>query len=314
MTTSEFKYDVAFSFLAEDEDLAISINDLVQDRLSTFIYSMKQKELAGTDGEKTFNCVFGSEARIVFVLYRKGWGETSWTRIEETAIRNRAFEEGYDFVVFAPLDKTSSVPKWLPRTQIWVGLNRWGIEGAASVIEARVQEAGGEPKEETAEDRVARISKDIDAEKEKKAFLSSLAGAKTAKEEISNLFSELKKGVASSNDKLHIESGGKECAICGEKFSVFIYWSQPYDNSLDSSALYLCLYEGSVSIHRGSLSPFEKPKKLKEIEFQFDLSRSRSPIWREAKGTKRAYTTMELTKVALTMLLNKALESEKRKK
>jgi hypothetical protein len=314
MTTSDFKYDVAFSFLAEDEDWATSINDLVKERLSTFIYFEKQKELAGTDGEKTFNRVFGSEARIVFVLYRKGWGGTPWTRIEETAIRNRAFEKGYDFVIFAPLDKTSSLPEWLPKTQIWFGFDRWGIEGAASVIEARVQEAGGKPREETAEDRVARISKEIEAEKERKAFLDSYDGVKAANEEVSNIFSELEKVVAGVPDKLSIVSGGRECAIYGERFSIYLNWSQSYSNTLESSALYLSLFDGPVSIRGKSSFPFKKPTRLEDIEFQFVLSRSGRPMWREARGSKKEYSTAEFVKLALTMLLNKVLESKKHKK
>jgi hypothetical protein len=68
MNPAEFKYDVAFSFLAQNEDLATKINELLQDRLRTFIYSRRQGELAGTDGEQTFNRVFGSEARMAFTL------------------------------------------------------------------------------------------------------------------------------------------------------------------------------------------------------------------------------------------------------
>ena len=41
MENQKFKYDVAFSFLADDEKLAIQINDLIQDRLET---SKKAKE------------------------------------------------------------------------------------------------------------------------------------------------------------------------------------------------------------------------------------------------------------------------------
>jgi len=98
MDNDTYEYEVAFSFLNEDEELAFRINDLIQDRVKTFIYSRQQEKIAGTDGEETFNQVFGSEARIVVVLYRENWGKTPWTRIEETAIRNRAYEKGYDFV------------------------------------------------------------------------------------------------------------------------------------------------------------------------------------------------------------------------
>src|SRR3990172_9377256 len=157
MDEKEYKYDVAFSFLEEDEALAKELNDLLQDRVRTFLYSKKQDEIAGTDGEKIFNEVFGVQSRLVVVLYRKGWGQTPWTRIEETAIRNRAYEDGYDFVKFVPLDDPPTVPKWLPRTQLWVGFKRWGVVGTASVIEARIEELGGEPHEETVQERAARL-------------------------------------------------------------------------------------------------------------------------------------------------------------
>ena len=74
MTTDDYRFDIAFSFLAEDEPLAQELSDALQDRLEVFIYSKKQEELAGTDGEETFNRVFGCEARTVAVLYRENWG------------------------------------------------------------------------------------------------------------------------------------------------------------------------------------------------------------------------------------------------
>ncbi len=159
MSNEKYKYNVAFSFLAKDESLATQINDLLQDRLQTFLYSKRQEEVAGTDGEKTFNAVFSEQARLVVVLYRNGWGESPWTRMEQTAIRNRAFDKGYEFVIFIPLEDSPSVPKWLPRTQLWMGLERWGVNGAAGVIEARVQELGGAPAVESVEDRAKRLER-----------------------------------------------------------------------------------------------------------------------------------------------------------
>ncbi|MER9236229.1 hypothetical protein NKI56_29970 [Mesorhizobium sp. M0622] len=43
--------------------------------LKTFIYSERQKELAGTDGQTTFSEVYGKKARIVVILYRTEWGK-----------------------------------------------------------------------------------------------------------------------------------------------------------------------------------------------------------------------------------------------
>lgn len=70
MSEKDYKYDVAFSFLQQDEELAMKLSQLLAGRLSTFVYSRKQGEVAGSDGEQRFNKVFGEEARVVVVLYR----------------------------------------------------------------------------------------------------------------------------------------------------------------------------------------------------------------------------------------------------
>lgn len=315
MTTTEYKYDVAFSFLADDEDIATNINDIIKDRLTTFIYSERQKELAGTDGEKTFSRIFGSEARIVFVLYRKGWGETSWTRIEETAIRNRCFDEGYDFVLFAPLEKNLELPRWLPKNRIWLGLDRWGIEGAASVIESRVQEAGGIPKEETVENRISRLKNEIDAEKDRKQFLDSPEGVKFANDEVNKLFGFLEQAIkntsgSKSSVSLTISVDRRECAIYGEGFSVRFKWQLLYSNALSDSVLYLDLFDGYI----GDSFTFEKPERIEDLEFQFDITKSKAPIWRKRRNLTQAYSSENLSKLALTLLLDKILETKRKQK
>jgi hypothetical protein len=36
MTVTDYEFDVAFSFVKDDEPVATELNDLIQDRLSTF--------------------------------------------------------------------------------------------------------------------------------------------------------------------------------------------------------------------------------------------------------------------------------------
>src|SRR3990167_7183007 len=117
---TDFKYDVAFSFLAEDEELAQRLADIVNEQYEVFLYSERQKELAGKDGEQEFNAVFSKQARMVGVFYRGQWGKTAWTRIEETAIKGRTFDAGYDFTLFIPLDDPKSVPPWLPKNRLYL--------------------------------------------------------------------------------------------------------------------------------------------------------------------------------------------------
>ena len=156
---SEFKFDVAISFQGTDESLAAEIADLLQDRFRTFSYSKRQDILAGIDGEERFGEVFSAEARIVIVLCRLEWGQTPFTRVEETAIRNRAFNEGYDFSLFVPTTDPPFTPKWLPRTRLYFGLPRFGVTGLASVVERLIEERGGTPRPESVDDRAARFQR-----------------------------------------------------------------------------------------------------------------------------------------------------------
>ena len=140
----EYKYDVAISFLQEDEQLAIEIADRLGDTVAVdvFVYSKRQNDLAGKDGLEAFSGVFGEQARIVVVVHREQWGQTPWTRVEETAIKNRGLEEGWDFLLLIRLDMSAPIPKWLPKTRIWLGFDKYGINGAASAIEALVHSRG----------------------------------------------------------------------------------------------------------------------------------------------------------------------------
>ena len=158
MSTPEgYKHDVAFTFLAQDQLMAVELNDLLQDRMSTFLYTERQLDLVGKDGEVELSRAFGEEARIVVILYRDEWGSTPWTRVEQDAIRNRAHDIGYDFCLLISLNNPATAPVWYPKTRIWYGLKQYGIESLAAVIELRVQEAGGAPRQETLQDRKARL-------------------------------------------------------------------------------------------------------------------------------------------------------------
>lgn len=310
MSDKKYKYDVAFSFLDEDEEFATQINDLLKDRLSTFIYSERQKELAGNDGEKTFIQVFGSEARTVFVLYRVKWGKTPWTRIEETAIRNRAYNESYDFVIFGRFDKSSRLPEYLPKTQIWVDLERWGAEVAAGVIETKVQEYGGTPQEETLEERAARLSREVAVDKERRTFLDSIEGVRAALQEIKDLFSECEKFVNAVSNKeaainFQYQHVGNTIVIKGGGYSLGFLWSQQYRNSLKHSALYQKLWKGNYDASGRNIYVIEKPSELKELTYNFYISNTGEHGWREAKAKKRFYSSKRLIEISIEMLFNK---------
>ena len=305
-THDNFKYDVAISFLQEDEGVAREINDLLAERLTTFVYFDRQKELAGTDGEQTFNRVFSVESRIVVVLYRAHWGSTPWTRIEETAIRNRGYEEGYDFLTMIPLDSPPTPPKWLPKTRIWVGLERWGPDGAASVIEARVQETGGSPKQETPVEQASRLGRRKQDEEKRSALLNSEAGVDCGNQEVKVLFDHIERIASEVNN-----AGGDVRLGCKRKdperldlyswgYHVYVSWVYHYRNSLRESRLCVDLRKRErFAVCRND----DRPSLARE-EFDFDL-RVQDDVGWTRKDDERFFTSAQLASHSVRLLLDR---------
>ncbi|HEU4451662.1 MAG TPA: hypothetical protein VFR81_01340 [Longimicrobium sp.] len=310
---TEYAYDVAYSFLSEDEDLVQKIDDLLKDRLRTFIYTNRQEQIAGTDGELTLNRVFGSEARTVVVFYRTRWGTTPFTRVEETAIRNRAHEEGYDFCIFVPLEEQADVPRWLPKPRIWPNLGRWGADGLAAVIEARVGELGGRVQEETGSIQAARLNKELEIERERQSFLGSYQGVEAAKAEFTALTSELN-GVTSKlretspQLELSFDSDRDTAAIRGSGASLVLTWVGMYANTLRESYLSLELYDGYVPSNR-----FRWAGRQAEVvkEMQLDFYRDQSGVhgWR---GPTRFFSSAQFADECLKLWVDQMRKSHLR--
>ena len=251
MSNADYKYDVAFSFHSDDEGIATQLNDLLQDRFNTFLYSERQKVLAGTDGEETFNSVFREQSRCVVVFCSKEWGETPFTRIEQTAIRNRAYDHGYSFTLFIPTDKPPTIPQWLPKTQLYYGLDRFGLNGAAAVVEARIQELGGEPSIETIEDRAARLQRSKDLAQAKKQFRESEAGVDQAKEAFSELITAISEKIStiakhnSSLSRLGLKRFHGAWELSGIGLTMMLDQKINYGDTLDGSQLTAAIFKGT---------------------------------------------------------------------
>jgi hypothetical protein len=78
------------------------------------------------------------------------------------------------------------MPKWLPKTRLYVSLDRFGLEGAAAVIEARVAELGGRPQQETVADRAARFSRRANLRTLQRNFLKNETGVHAAVNDFEN--------------------------------------------------------------------------------------------------------------------------------
>ncbi len=269
---------------------------MLEGRVNCFLYSKQQERLAGQDGEKEFNKVFAEEARTVAVFHRGKWGSTPWTRIEETAIRNRAFEEGYEFVYFIPMDSNDPVPKWLPKTQIWISIERWGIDGVATVLEARVQQYGGEVKHETFVDYVKKAKDGVEGELGRKRLLDSYDGLTLAKGELewinSHVIEQVEK-LIKSVDGWHItheKNKQDSFNLISYGMTLSVQWYLQYGNSLNGAYLRVALFKGVIG--RGYFDPAHRPRVLDEDRLQFDINGIDQNGWSD-KGNGRNFRTSQ---------------------
>ena len=314
LTQTEYKYDIAFSFLAKDEHIARQLADIL-DNYSTFIYSKRQEEIAGTDGEISFGEVFGHEARLVVVLFRSDWGQTPWTRIEETAIRNRAFSEGYDFVLFIPLATGDTMPIWLPRTQLWVGIERWGIENAASVIDARHQSFGEKTKGSSIEQRIESLTRARDASEYKKQLYKSESGVIAFNTYFDNLIEIIERQITEIRKKqepqVSTERLGQSIMVISEPVSLWVQWRNTYSNVLDDSKILATLWLGPPR-HPNHVY-YEVKKPIQEISLTPDVISKDQLCWTIlSQSTKKQLPNEHAAEYLLRWWISHSIETSKK--
>ena len=293
----EFEYDIAFSFCAIDEGVATQLNDLLATRLKTFIYSERQREIAGTDGQESFSKVYGKTARLVVVLYRPEWGETPWTRVERDAIKNRSLDDGWDFTTFVPTVDRPQMPPWLPKTRLYVGLERWGIEAAAAVVESRAAERGSNPREESVAERADRLRRARDLKEKQEQFQSTETGVQSAIQAYEGFSRAIEqhaeqisgagiKITAKRSQEFRILTGLSPCnAICG--------FRPYYSNSLQDAYLLVDVFKGFPRLP-GFYGSIEEPRKLKSLRYSYKLLRPDYHAWVGIDEKGREFTPQEL--------------------
>ena len=303
--TDDFQYDVAFSFLSQDEPLARQLSAELSESLSVFVYSEKQKELAGTDGLESFRQTFFSKSRLVVVLHRQGWGLTKWTGVEQNAIKDRAFDSpDWDFLLWVTLDQ-SPIPSWSQQTKIRLDYAKYGHD-LIGAIKLRVQEAGGRLKIETSLDKAQRIRTSEQAKLERRYKLSTESSVAFPSE-----WKRLREQVAALADKI-AESVELEYAHRDEIFnlrtnaaSISFVRSDPYPfgrEFLVKSATYI----GRLGLpgQQGQIFYLEgPPQKISEIVFHFDYNAGYGWCWRSDDGKERLLTTDALADFLMRMLL-----------
>lgn len=186
-------------------------------------------------------------------------------------------------------------------------IDRWGIEGALSVIETRVREFGGTPREETIEEYAVRKNQEMERKQKQRDFLQSAKGVQTAEQEFKNIFLEVKRLSETISDgdskiKFNVENFYiKNFKIYTNKhFSISFLWECAYSNTLEGSVLSMHLLKEPIRfVDR------ERPTQLKEEEFNFEIRDSGEYGWRMKTGDKRFYSSKQLADYSVKILIDK---------
>jgi hypothetical protein len=265
-----FPIDVAFSFLSEDEPLVRRLDDILRQRLTTFVYLDRQREIIGTDGEKTLTRVFEKEARTVCVLYRPKWGTTAFTRFEETAIKNRSHDAGYDFATFIALEGATTRPPWMPRNQVWAS-GAMTDDALAAILEMRAIDAGASQRLETIEEHVARVNAQADFQQWRSRFLNSEEGVQAAEKEANNFLDTVARE-ATKIPEFQPERRHRSVIVGAQQFSLVVSWYSITSNSLNDAVMDATVYAGAR---------LDRPPAIASRELRFDAVSREAYAWRE---------------------------------
>jgi hypothetical protein len=314
---SQYNYDIAISFLQQDGPIALDLNNHLCPNFNVFVYTNRQEDLAGTNGIDVFRRVFLENSRFVVVLYREGWGDTRWTRIEEDAIKERFLNEGWDWLLFIMVDSISTPPPWLPDRKIRLNLEEYGIEQAVGAIKKRVQELGGVYHKEDVLQHAKRIQRLAEERAAKNKLFKSHEGVNAASDKvrelyeiISNLSEDMKK-----IEGLNFNAGSENdlFVLTNNRVSVKVFFRCNYVNSLENARLLVIELNGTVLLPQEA-SQFmirKKPEELNVQEFDPDITLEKGWCWRSISEPNCYYTSKELAEYAIKVFLDLVERADK---
>jgi hypothetical protein len=271
MTPTRYDYDVAISFLAADEPLGLQVRDALAP-LRVFVYSKAQEEIAGTEGVEAFREVFRHRARVALVLFRPGWAQTKWTRVEETAIRDHCLDAGWDHLMFVRLTRDGEIPKWVPDSYIYLDFSSFGLSDLVGAVKAKLARFGVELRPPSPADRAKQVA---DAEKFQQETRDLMRASPAPFHEAAlELFAVLQKilGEIEGATGWEIKRGSyhqTQFVARTGGVSMQLLARELYANACDGAFFMLRLFSGTMLTpdERGKYYVFDEPRGIGTKEF-----------------------------------------------
>src|SRR6266478_4996773 len=99
--------------------------------------------------------------------------KTPFTRVEEAAILDRFPAEGWDFLLFVMLNDSDQPPLWLPKREIRLSFEQYGLEQLVGAVKVRAEKLGSVIKLESVVDRAKRFEAESRARADRLQLLNS---------------------------------------------------------------------------------------------------------------------------------------------
>lgn len=310
MSAATYDYDVAISFLAADEPLALQVREALAP-LRVFVYSKAQEEVAGTEGVETFREVFRHRARVPLVLFRPGWGQTKWTRVEETAIRDYCLEAGWDHLLFVRLTDDGEIPKWVPDSYIYLDFATFGLPDLVGAVKAKCAKLGVELRPPTAADRAKLIAAKEKFRQETRDLMR--ASPKPFHEAATTLFSALELSLAEieKGTGWQVARGGRhhsEFVARTDGISIQLHAQDLYANTCDGSSLLFRVFSGTLltPAEEGKFTTWDRPQVIRSRELKLTRRPEHGWCWEDAGKVLS-------TEAAATMIVEEFVAARERK-
>lgn len=201
------------------------------------------------------------------------------------------------------------MPLWLPKTRLYVGLQRWGVQAAAAVVEARAAERGANPREETVAERADRFARAADLKEKQKQFQKSESGVRAALqayEDFSLAIENHANAIGEAGVKIKVQRSQEYRVLQGlypcNAICDFRPW---YANVLDDAYLNVGVYKGFPSLP-GFYGSLRGAQKLKSLRYAYQLVRSNYHAWVGIDEKEREFTPEQLAEHVLRAYMDVA--------
>ncbi|NVK04469.1 MAG: TIR domain-containing protein [Flavobacteriia bacterium] len=166
------------------------------------------------------------------------------------------------------------------------------------------------------EARLVSIEKEKKANQKLNSILKSEEGVALANANHSRIIKSLEQKAEKYNQassyRFNIQSDQRTLILSSSGFSVSIFWTNRYTNSLDDTYLHLRFFSGTVILNESFYFPDNQPVQKLYSQYQFDFDKNGLEGWRNIKSKEDFISEEKLVSHAFSMILN-SIESKERK-